>query len=333
MHTKRPQRLKFFLRLILTLLLIGGIVWYLEDLTKLSRLITNLSPVYLVLIYIVSTLDRAFMTFKWSLLLRSRGLSLPFLPGFKIYCAAMIWGMFLPATIGADAFRAISTSRLGLDVNEVAASIFIERMVGFLSALLLGMLGLVLLSLAGHLDDRFSLLWWISHAMFVGTIAVFVASFSHGLFTFLHERLLHRWEHPILQRFRQFHTTYRSYRHDRHTFVLFFALTLVEQFCMNLNIWVIAQGLGIEVSLLFIAGVVPVAFLLARLPVSLNGLGVYDGVFMFFMAMAGIPSVEAIAIVVVGRTLEILSWLPWWAAHVFSNTRTSQGVSKMPSGL
>jgi len=312
----------FFLKLVFTLTLLGVIVWYLEDFGEFAKLITSLSPVYIMLLYAVNTLDRALMTFKWGLLLHSRGLRLPFFAGLKIYCAAMIWGMFLPATIGADAFRAISTSRLGLDSQEVVASILIERLVGFLSALLLGMFGLTFLSLSGYLDDKFSLIWWVGGAMFIGVTAAFAASFSQEFFTFLYDRLLYRFrEFRILQRLRQFHTTYQKYQHHRHIFILFFGLTLLEQLFMHVNIWVIAQGLGIEVNILYIAGAVPLAFLIARLPISINGLGVFDGIFMLFMSKAGVSGTEAIAIIVAGRALEILAWLPWWAAHMLDPAR------------
>lgn len=319
----------FFLKLIFTLVLIGVIAGYLVDFGEFTRLITSLSPAYFLFLYAVNTFDRALMTFKWGLLLHSRGLRLPFFAGLKIYCAAMIWGMFLPATIGADAFRAISTSRLGLDAKEVVASILIERLGGFLSALLLGMFGLTFLSLSGYLDDKFYLIWWVGGAMFVGVSATFAASFSQDLFTFLHDRLLYRFrEFRILQLFREFHTTYQKYQHNRRVFIPFFGLTIFEQMLMHLNIWVIAQGLGIEVNLLYIAGAVPLTFLIARLPVTINGLGVFDGLFILFMSRAGVSGTEAIAIVVVARALEILSWLPWWAAQMLYHNSPTVGVRK-----
>jgi uncharacterized protein (TIRG00374 family) len=319
----------FFLKLVFTLFLLGVIVWYLEDFGKFTRLITSLSPAYFLFLYAVNTFDRALMTFKWGLLLHSRGLRLPFFAGLKIYCAAMIWGMFLPATIGADAFRALSTSRLGLDAKEVVASILIERLVGFLSALLLGMFGLTFLSLSGYLDDEFRLIWWIGGAMLVGVTVAFTASFSQDLFTFLYDRLLYRFrEFRILQRFRQFHTTYQKYQQNRHVIMLFFGLTMCQQLLMHLSIWMIAQGLGIKVNLLYIAGAVPLTFLIARLPVTINGLGVFDGLFILFMSKAGVSGTEAIAIVVVGRALEILSWLPWWAAQTLYPDRQPVGISK-----
>ena len=181
-------------KLVVTFLLIGGIIWYLEDLGELGSLITRIKPFYVLLILFVNTLDRALMSFKWSWLLRSRNQPLPFFQGLKIYCASMVWGMLLPATIGADAFRAYSASRTGLDANEIVASILIERIAGFLSALLLGLLSLVLFFLYEGLDHRFYIVWWLGSVMLVGATVVFAASFNQSTFDLLHGHLLSRFQ-------------------------------------------------------------------------------------------------------------------------------------------
>jgi uncharacterized protein (TIRG00374 family) len=128
------------------------------------------------------------------------------------------------------------------------------------------------------------------------------------------------------QRLRQLHSTYRAYQHDKSNLALFFGLTFGEQLLTIVLFWLIAHGLGIEVSLFYIAGVVPLTILVARLPVSVHGWGVFDGVFILLMSLAGVSAVEAIAIVLIGRILQTVSWLPWWAAHVLGTaSRRSPG--------
>ena len=223
--------------------------------------------------------------------------------------------------IGADAFRACSATRTGLDANEIVASILIERIAGFLSALLLGLLSLVLFFLYEGLDHRFYIVWWLGSVMLVGATVVFAASSNQSTFDLLHGHLLSRFQDTqIVQRLRQFHTIYRAYRHDKGSLAVFCGLTFSEQFIAIPLMWLVARGLGIEVGFLSVAGVVPLAFLISQFPISINGLGVFDGAFMLLMSFIGVPGVEASAIVILGRILETASWLPWWGAQVFSNT-------------
>ena len=96
----------------------------------------------------------------------------------------------------------------------------------------------------------------------------------------------------------------------------FFGLTLVQQLMPILLLWLTAQALRIELGLLDMTGVVPLSFLISRIPVSISNLGVLEGIFMVLMSLGGVSAAESIAIVLAFRFLEMASWLPWWLAHV-----------------
>ena len=65
------------------------------------------------------------------------------------------------------------------------------------------------------------------------------------------------------------------------------------------------------------AGAVSLAMLIARIPISVQGWGLFDASFVVLMSLAGVSAAQAIAITLVFRILQIVAWLPWWMAHVF----------------
>jgi uncharacterized protein (TIRG00374 family) len=312
------SKMKFALKLTVSLILLGVIVWQLGGVRQVGRLMAGINFLYIVPILAVSTADRALMTYKWARLLRGRGVRLPLLMGMKIYCASMVWGVVLPTTVGADAIRAFSTSQKGFDSNEVVASIIIERIIGFFSALLLGLFSLLLLSLLGVLHPRLVLLWWVAIIMAVGSAITLAVSFSHTAFALLHGRLLGRLQgNRAMARLRQFHLSYMGYRDNKRSIAIFFILTFVEQWFPILFAWLIALSLGIRVGFFFMAGALPLSMLISRIPIGIDGLGVFDGVFILLMSLAGVSVAESVAIAFLARILQIFSWLPWWLAHVF----------------
>jgi len=113
--------------------------------------------------------------------------------------------------------------------------------------------------------------------------------------------------------------TYQGYGTKKRALVAFFSLTFGEQWLAIVFAWVIAIGMGIHVGLLFIAGVLPLALLISRLPISIDGWGVFDGVFILLMSLAGVSAAEAVAIALAARVLQTASWLPWWLSHLISN--------------
>lgn len=307
------------LKIIVTIILVLIIISQMGGIGQVGLLLAGISPFYVVLILLVYTLDRGIMAFKWGRLLKGRGISLPFFRGMKIYCASMVWGLFLPSTIGADAIRAYCTSRAGIDSNEVVASIIVERLIGFLSALLLGLLSFILLSRIENLPPQFQYVWLAGGISLLCATIVFAASFSHGVFDFLHGRLLGRFRDTrIMRRLHHFHSTYLLYKNDKKNMTIFFVMTFLEQLMPIFDSWLIARGLGIHVGIAYIAGAVPLAMLISRLPISLDGIGVFEGVFILLMAFAGVTASEAVAISLAGRILQTASWLPWWAAYVGS---------------
>lgn len=123
-----------------------------------------------------------------------------------------------------------------------------------------------------------------------------------------------------MKRLRQFHSTYRTYQNDKGNLTAFFGLTFGEQFFAILEAWVIARGLGIEVGLIALVGATHLSLLISRIPISIDGLGVFDGMFIILLSLAGVSAVGAVAIAFVGRILQIFSWLPWWLIYVIQNS-------------
>lgn len=312
--------MKRFLRVIITLILLGVIIWVLGGIGEVGRLMARMDPLYAVLVFGIATVSRMLMTFKWQQLLRGQGLHLPFFRGLRIYCASNIWGMFLPVTVGGDAIRAIVTSRMGFDPNVVVASIVIERMLGFLSALLLGLLSFFLLSFLNVIDARFDFVWWLGAGALASFTIAFAASFSQAVFDLVHRRLLVRFQGAwIMQKFRELHSTYQAYQKNRGVLFAFFILTIVEQLTAVLSVWLVARGLTVEVGLLVVAGVLPLTVLIGRLPISIHGWGVVDGIFALLMSLAGVAPAQSVAIVLIARILQTASWLPWWMAEVITS--------------
>ena len=313
---RKGKRIKKSLQLLISVVLLAAILWYADALGEIAALVMNAAPHFLVLALLVMTLDRLLMTFKWILLLESRGLTLPLFRGFKIYCATMIWGMFLPTTVGADALRAFLTSRQGLDGYEVTASIIVERMLGFVAALLFGLIGMLVLSGAGAVDERFDPVWRGGGGMLAAAVAVVALSFSERAFdAMLRVAPARLRAGRLAQRFRAFHAVYRGYGSERRVLAVFFVLTMLEQVLTIVGVWLLAQGLDVGVPLWYLAAAVPLSMLIARLPIAFDGLGVFEGVFVLIMGIGGVGPAEALSIALAGRVVQIAAWVPWWLLY------------------
>lgn len=307
--------MKFAFRFGLSIVLIVLLFTYVVDAHQVLRILSGFQPAWLMVALVVVTLDRVLMAYKWTLLLKAQGYRLPLLPAVAIYCTAMVWGTLLPATVGADAIRAVMVTKRGLNATDVVTSIVIERLVGFVLALALGIVSLIILRSVGVLGDDVVL--YLGIALLLGSIGLLLASMNATIVGMIASRLPQAFRRSkLMHHLARFTRAYHSLGANRDTIARFGVLTVIEQVSSVIFLWALAKGLGVPVDLLLLLGVLPLSTLISRLPISVDGLGVFEAVFTGLLVLAGISAESAIAIAISGRVVQLLAFLPWWFAHV-----------------
>jgi uncharacterized protein (TIRG00374 family) len=309
--------MKLWLRIALSIVLVVVLFTFVVDGHEVLSVLHRFETKYLLLALIVVTLDRVLMAYKWILLLRAQGYRLPLLEGVMIYCTSMVWGLALPATVGADAIRAVMVTKRGFNGTDVVTSIVIERMVGFVLALALGLVSLGVLRGLDVLDARFDSALYLGAAMLIGVTALLVAALNEtfvGKVVAQLPRIVR--DSKVMHYLDRFAAAYRSLGGARSTIAQFGALTVLEQLFSVILPWTLAQGLGVDVDLLLMLGVLPISTLISRLPISFDGWGVYEAVFIGLLVLAGIDAAAALAMALSGRIIQVFAFLPWWIAYV-----------------
>jgi glycosyltransferase 2 family protein len=230
------------------------------------------------------------MALRWQLLLRAKGLAVPLGWLTRTFFVALFAGQFLPAAIGGDAVRVVELGRRTHDAPEAVASVLIDRLVGLVSLVALAVVA-VLISGAG---DRPGV---------IAAEAAFGVAAAGALLLLFSSRLrgaVAMWLEPRpagrrLAIGERFYDALHAYRSHRGTLVVVGLLALAVQAARVGVIWMLVRALGLDVpdSVVLLAG--PVVFAALALPVSLNGIGVREAVFVYFLhGHAGRP--EAIAL-------------------------------------
>src|SRR5206468_11440820 len=88
--------------------------------------------------------DRTLMAYRWVVLLCTvePGSRPALAPIMRIFFVSTFVGTFLPASIGGDAVRAYRTARLGVATEDAVASVFMDRILGVASILVMAVIGL-----------------------------------------------------------------------------------------------------------------------------------------------------------------------------------------------
>jgi uncharacterized membrane protein YbhN (UPF0104 family) len=108
------------------------------------------------------------------------------------------------------------------------------------------------------------------------------------------------------------HEAYRSLASDRRRLALFFVLTVAEQLLSAVCYGFVALALQLQFNAVLLLAAVPLAILISRLPISIDGLGVYEAIFIGVMALGGMRPDDSLALSLAARLFQVVVWLPWW---------------------
>jgi uncharacterized protein (TIRG00374 family) len=244
---------------------------------------------------------------RWRLLLRAQGgdATLPFL--FRSLMTGIFFNNFLPSTIGGDAIRAWDTARSGVSRATALTIIVVDRFVGLLALLLFAAVGLLG---AGRLTERVpDLAFWV---LGVGALMVIAAAV---LFLPFRSRL-RRDPHPLAPsptrththpgegeppprglhgKLLQVTTALFAFRGHGKALAGAFFFSLCLQTAVVINAWVTARALRIDLGLAPFFVIIPFAVFIMMIPVSINGIGVRENVFIFFLAALGVAEAGGLA--------------------------------------
>ena len=90
--------------------------------------------------------------------------------------------------------------------------------------------------------------------------------------------------------------SFQTYRRDYKTLWKVLAIALLFQFTVVVINKLYATALLIDISFAELLVIIPLIYLTEALPISINGIGVRDGAFVFFFVMLGQTKEEGLAV-------------------------------------
>jgi len=271
--------------------------------------------------------DRALMACRWVLLLSVvDGPTRPPLAAvMRIFFVSTFVGTFLPASIGGDAVRAYSLARLNVRGGDAVASVFMDRMLGVASILLMALVGLLLVrDLAGNWTIVGSLA--VAAAGCVVTLLLVFSARTAAAASFLIGRLpgaLQHAGHRVLESIRRYAPFHRQLANVLVCSIAVQALRIVQAYYLG-------RGLGLNVALGMYFAFIPLILLVMLLPITFNGIGTSQAAFVWFFARVGVEAPSAFALSVIFVALGVVGNLPGGVLYVVGRKAVARTARRAP---
>ncbi len=312
------------LRIGASLLLIAWL-FYSIDFKKVWQPITPHGWFYLAALFVVINIDRILMSYKWSILLTAKAITIPFWDVVRSYYIGSFWGMFLPSTVGGDMVRAYRVVQQTGSKKDIASSVVMERVLGAVTGLIMSVVCmLVAVVFLGVFDWRLV----VTVCLFSAVVVILVAaSFQGRMREWFNRRPILR-QQGIWGKLTRVYGSYLEYGRHHGALLRFVAWSMLEQCVPILGFYLTALALGKDVSFLYAAIFVPIVMTLSKVPMTFDGFGIREGLYVYLLSLVGISNGDAFIISLVSHVAGDLSLLPGfiYSSFYFTSSKPPLGT-------
>lgn len=246
---------------------------------------------------------------RWWLLLRPVSLAVPYLRMVAFYFIGMFFNIFLPTIVGGDAVKAILLSRETGAPARATMSVFMERNVGLFALLAIATAAAFV---APPVDVRGFNLLQLTLLVFAGFIVANIVLANRPAYRLVDYLVAMTPLARIRSRAASLYEAIVPYREARWRGVMLAATaqSFLFQGVVILVVFLNANALDIRVPVAALAVFVPLISLAGMLPISVNGLGIREALYLLLFGRLGVPADAAVSMALLYFAVTLAASLP-----------------------
>ncbi len=302
-----------YLKVVVSVSLLGILLYKIDWKNIYQNIHTSDLPIITV-VFMIMVIQFPVSAYRWKKSLAIHELNIPFLSLQKILCIGFFINTFLPTSIGGDGYRALKTMPGEGEKSRSISAILLERILGFLVLLIMGLLGALFL-LREYRTPAIKM-YILGGVLF-------------GIFIFLAKMLIGKKKRvdflggaSWMKKFDAVHRNLQLIKNDRGNLLRVVLYSIVFQLLAITSIYLMFKAVGVEKGIADCAFIAAFAGIATVLPISINGIGVVEGSLVFSAAQVGIAYDQAILVALTLRILTIPLTLACGFIYLYDTARS-----------
>jgi uncharacterized protein (TIRG00374 family) len=265
-------------------------------LAEVMAAMAGVDPWPLGLATVLNLIGPLLMAKRWQILLRARAVEAPYRKLYRsVFVANFFIRQFLPTTIGGDVLRVYDAWRLGASRAVALLSVGVDRFCGLATMLLFALI-------AGATADRLVQRWPLELGVALSSAALLFALAAWVMFgsriAWLDDgvgTLVSALPRALSAKAKALWDALIAYRGEGRVLGQAMAWSIGLQLNVVLFYSLIGRSLRLPIGLDEYLLIVPLAWFVMLLPISINGIGIREGIFVLLLTACGATRAEAIA--------------------------------------
>jgi glycosyltransferase 2 family protein len=251
------------------------------NLRQLLHLLSRERPAYFFAATAIYVLGQTVATRRWQFLARKIGIAAGYLECLLYFFIGAFTNLFIPGLVGGDAARALYLGRRHREIGKAVASVIADRAFGLLALVWLTALCVALLGRSVFPSSITAPIFLIGAATLAGYLLM-------PAIIGLQRRMPRRIAATI--------AVLSPYLEGRLALLPAILLSLVVHLLQVAAQYVLGLGLGLSVPAWLFLLCVPTTNTLASVPITFNGLGVREGIYVVLFGMAKVGKADSAAL-------------------------------------
>jgi len=296
------KKIKIILKAIITILLLLYIFLKIDWKLFYTNL-KNINIIYIIIPALMAYISIYISILKWDIFLKNYGIVISKLKLYSIYSISTFFNNFFPTSFGGDFYKIIYLNKRNRDrKKEILSSIIQERGLGFLSLFLINFLILPFYFKLFLLNKN---LLYIEIIIFLFIVFILFLIINYTFFIKI-KNIFIKKDILIINKFQNLILSIVKIKNKK---IIIYGLTYSIIFSIIIAIarYMLFYAFNININFYYILLVSSITQIIGILPISLNSLGVTEGLNIYLYKLVGIPIEISLAVVLIGRISLIIT--------------------------
>lgn len=253
--------------------------------------VISVSPKAIVAVAFLIFCNQCLCAFRWLTLLK-KDIGVSYLRLLSIYFIGMYFNNFLPTMVGGDIVKGYLLYKNTSRGDVSFASIFMDRYSGFTALMSITAVAFI----PGYALIKGTNMPLFVIALLLGFVCISLVLWVGPLHSWAMRILAKVHFYGINKKIDTFYNVLMSYRNHWPMLAKVFGYSIIVQGANVLGYYFLGTQLGMNVSIGYYFLFIPLTTTISMLPLSLSGIGIREGAFVFLFTAVGATSEQAMTL-------------------------------------
>ena len=306
-----------------------ALIFYWTDVSAIARHLASARIQYVLAGILLYMAGQALSAYKWQVLLAPVGLAVRYSRLLAFYFTGMFFNLFLPTIVGGDAVKAVLLTQETSAPARSTMSVFMERNVGLFALLTIATIAAFMappVRVAGFSLTTLCVL------LSVGFVSANVVLGFRAAYDLVDRFVAATPLRHVRARAASLYEALARYRSAPVALTYATVISFVFQFVVVGVVFLNARALNLQFPLSVLAVFVPLISLGGMLPVTVNGLGVREALYILFFGRLGAPTEMSVSLALLFLAVTFVSSLPGGLVYAMQRSPSGRVAGSARSG-